>query len=168
MPDEIKYNQLAPEMLEQLPRGAFLSVRSGDRINTMTIGWGALGFIWQRPVMMVMVRYSRFTHELIQNSPEFSVCVPLNSGFKKELALAGTKSGRDIDKFKAFKLEVVPGAKTNAPVIGDCGLVYECKIVFRQPMNPDNLDQDIKAKYYDDNDYHVLYFGEILSCYKNG
>ena len=59
------------EMLTQLPLGAFLTVKSGDRVNTMTIGWGTIGFMWGKPIMTVMVRYSRHTHQLIKTPPIF-------------------------------------------------------------------------------------------------
>ncbi|MGE5391075.1 MAG: flavin reductase family protein [Deltaproteobacteria bacterium] len=161
------YYEFTPEMLEQLPRGAFLSVRAGEKINTMTIGWGAIGCIWFKPVLMVMVRYTRYTYELMEQASEFSVCVPLGNQFKKELGVAGTKSGRDIDKFRELDLTIGNGQSTNAPVIDQCGLVYECRTVFRQEMNPDFLDPAIKEKYYSDDNYHVLYFGEIVASYKN-
>jgi len=165
--NEVNYYEFTPQMLEQLPRGAFLSVRAGDKINTMTIGWGAIGCIWFKPVLMVMVRYSRFTYELMEQASEFSVCVPMDNSFKKELGIAGTKSGRDIDKFEELNLTIGPGQATDAPVIDGCGLVYECRTVFRQEMNPEYLDPAIKAKYYADDNYHVLYFGEIVASYKN-
>lgn len=167
MGESANYYEFTPEMLEQLPRGAFLSVRVGDKINTMTIGWGAVGCIWFKPVLMVMVRYTRYTYELMEQATEFSVCVPLDNSFKKELAVAGTKSGRDIDKFEELNLTIGKGQKTNAPVIDQCGLVYECRTVYRQEMNPQFLDPAIKDKYYADDNYHVLYFGEIVASYKN-
>lgn len=164
---DLEYNEFTREMLNQLPKGAFLSVRDGERINTMTIGWGAVGFMWQRPVMIVMVRYSRYTYELIKNAREFSVSTPLDNEMKKSLAVAGTKSGRDIDKFISLQLTAQQGKSIESPVIGNCGLIYECRIVYRQPLIPEMLDEDIKEKFYGDEDYHVMYFGEIISCYNN-
>jgi flavin reductase (DIM6/NTAB) family NADH-FMN oxidoreductase RutF len=167
MVDNLKYHEMAREMLDQLPRGAFLSVKAGERINTMTIGWGAIGYMWQKPVLIVMVRYSRYTHELISQAQEFSVSVPQNNDFKKSLAVAGSKSGRDMDKFQELNLTITPGQKTEAPVIAGCGLVYECRILYRQALDPEGLNEAIKSKFYSDEDYHVLYFGEILACYEN-
>lgn len=167
MYNNLEYNENAKEMLNQLPKGAFLSVRDGDRINTMTIGWGAVGFMWQRPVMIVAVRYSRYTYGLIEDAQEFSVSVPLDNEMKKSLAIAGTNSGRDMDKFKFLQLTAQDGKSIKSPVIGNCGLVYECRVVYHQPMEPKMLDTNIKEKFYNDDDYHVMYFGEILACYKN-
>ena len=54
----------AETILKVLAKGAFLTTAAGGRHNTMTIGWGALGNIWGKPVFTVMVRHSRYTHEL--------------------------------------------------------------------------------------------------------
>ena len=59
MRTEVRYEDYARKFLEQLPRGAFLSVR-GPRDNVMTIGWGTIGYMWKKPVLMVMVRRSRY------------------------------------------------------------------------------------------------------------
>lgn len=167
MSEELKYNAMSREMLEQLPRGAFLSVKSGNEKNTMTIGWGAIGFFWQRPVLIVGVRYSRHTYSLIEKATDFSVTVPLSGNFKKELAGAGSKSGRDIDKFTVFNLQAAAGKEIDSPVIGGCGLVYECRLIFKQIMEPELLNEELLNKFYKDGDYHVMYYGEIVSCYTN-
>ncbi|MGI6434419.1 MAG: flavin reductase family protein [Syntrophomonadaceae bacterium] len=155
------------EMLQQLPLGAFLTVKSGENINTMTIGWGSIGFIWNKPVMMVMVRYSRYTHELIKEVPDFSVSVPLDGHQKKALAGAGTKSGRDIDKFSVYDLIAKPAKSIESPVIDNCGLIYECRILYKHAMEPGLLDPTLDSKFYQDHDYHVLYYGEIVNTYNN-
>ncbi len=161
------YVDLAQEMLQQLPKGAFLTVKDGERINTMTIGWGSIGYIWQRPVIMVAVRYSRYTYDLIEKASDFTVSLPYTNEMKRILAEAGTKSGRDMDKFKELAITIQPGQAVNSPVIGECHLMFECRTVFKQPMDPKNLDPELKQKFYANEDYHVLYFGEILACYAN-
>jgi flavin reductase (DIM6/NTAB) family NADH-FMN oxidoreductase RutF len=165
MSTEFSYEQYASQFLKQLPRGAFLTVKTGDKLNTMTIGWGSIGYVWQKPVMMVMVRYSRYTYELMEKAMDFSVSVPLTGELKKDLAVTGTKSGRDIDKFKECKLTAKNAKSIESPVIGECGLIFECKIIYKQAMQPENLDVEIKEKCYPNDDFHVLYFGEIMSCY---
>lgn len=167
MPVRSEYINDVAEMLKQLPLGAFLTVKSGDKVNTMTIGWGTIGFMWNRPVMMVMVRYSRYTHELIKDAADFSVSVPLDGHLKKALAEAGSKSGRDLDKFAAFDITAEAARSINSPVISDCGLIYECRTLYKQPMEPGILDEVLDGKMYKDKDYHVLYYGEIVAKYKN-
>ena len=40
-------------------KGVFLTVKDGEFINTMTIGWAQTGFVWGRSVMSVLVRQER-------------------------------------------------------------------------------------------------------------
>lgn len=143
-------------------QGAFLTVKHGEKVNTMTISWGNIGFEWNRPIFTVLVRKSRFTHELIEKSTEFSVSVPLSNNLKKELVLCGTKSGRDIDKIKESGLTLRTGESIATPSIGGCEMVYECKIVYKQDMDPNLLSEDIKDNSYNDNDFHTIYYGEIV------
>lgn len=136
-----------------------------DEVNTMTIAWGSISYIWNRPIFMVAVRYSRHTYNLIENAKEFTVSIPLNNDLRKELKYCGTKSGRDVNKFEACKLTPIKGQKISTPIIGECELHYECKVVYQQAMEPNTLARDIKSRNYLDNDYHVLYFGEIVDTY---
>ena len=76
---------ISEKILEQLPKGAFLTVKNGEKMNVMTIGWGNIGFIWGKPIFTALVRYSRYTYELLENSGEFAVCVPKKDSMKKEL-----------------------------------------------------------------------------------
>lgn len=167
MTTKIPFLQDAGDFLGQLPRGAFLSVKADARINTMTIGWGSIGFMWGKPVLVVMVRTSRYTYDLIDKGHDFSVSVPLTNDYRKSLAEAGTKSGRDIDKFSTLQLKADMAREIESPVIGNCGLIYECRLLYKQPMDLQQLDAEIVSKYYADGDYHVYYFGEIVACYKN-
>ncbi len=162
---DIKYNEMSKEMISQLEKGAFLTVKGDDEINTMTIAWGTIGFIWVKPIFMVAVRYSRYTYELIEKSNEFTVSFPLSKDMSKELAICGTKSKREIDKFKECNLTPEKGKVVDTPIIGECDLHYECKIVYKQAMEPGMIDRDIKDFKYSDNDFHVLYYGEIVASY---
>ncbi len=161
---DINYDKYITKVNQKLKKeGAFLTAKD-DKTNTMTIGWGFIGYIWGKPVFIVPVRKSRFTHGLIEKSNEFTVSISFD-GFKKELALCGSKSGRDIDKFKEIGLTTIDGKVINTPVIDGCDLHYECKVLFKQEMEPQNLDLACKDRWYKNDDYHTLYFGEIVACY---
>lgn len=113
---------------------------------------------------MVAVRDSRHTFGIIEKADDFTVSVP-SVDMKKELIFCGTKSGRDVDKFKACNLTVSKSHEVISPIIDTPGLHFECKIVLKTPMNPDYLI-DAYEKLYPEKDYHTLYFGEILACYE--
>lgn len=165
---EVKYNEFANEAINQLGSGgAFLNTSNSGEKNTMTIGWGTIGVMWGKPIFMVAVRYSRHTYDLIVESNMFSVSIPLSNKLKKELGICGSKSGRDIDKFKECDFTIVKGAKTGTPLISECELHYECSVVYKQAMEPGMIDKAIDDKFYKNNDFHVIYYGEIIGCYYN-
>ncbi|ADL13398.1 flavin reductase family protein [Acetohalobium arabaticum] len=162
---EVEYNQYLTEALDAISKGAFLTVKAGGELNTMTIGWANVGYIWGKPFFTVLVRHSRHTFELIEKTDEFTVSIPLESDMREELNFCGTKSGRNYDKFIECSLTALSGQVVETPVIGGCDLHYECKIKFTQVMDEDNLDADYQAEWYPEDDYHTLYFGEIVKSY---
>ena len=151
--------------MKKLKNGAFLSVRSGTKVNTMTIGWGYIGIMWNKPYFMVLVRPQRYTNELLEDAEDFTISIPFGSEMNKELGVCGTKSGRDIDKSEI--VEFIPSEITKSPVIKGCDMYYECKIRFKQLMNREEFPEDVKSANYPQKDYHYMYFGEIIECYSN-
>ena len=150
--------------MKKLKNGAFLSVRSGTKVNTMTIGWGYIGIMWNKPYFMVLVRPQRYTNELLEDAEDFTISIPFGSEMNKELGVCGTKSGRDIDKSEI--VEFIPSEITKSPVIKGCDMYYECKIRFKQLMDGDEFPEDVKSTNYPLKDYHYMYFGEIVECYE--
>ena len=156
--------KLAEPLLAQLTEGAFLTVKAGASLNTMTIGWGLVGVLWQRPVFMVPVRDSRHTFGILEKAADFTVTAPAG-GMKQELAFCGSRSGRDLDKFEACRLKVRPALKTATPVLDVPGLHLECRILYKTPLDPEHMAPALDAMY-PAKDYHTLYFGEIVGCYE--
>jgi flavin reductase (DIM6/NTAB) family NADH-FMN oxidoreductase RutF len=164
----VNYLSVAEEVIQQIKsKGAFLIGKSKDdeKMNVMTIGWAAIGFMWKKPIMTVMVRKSRFTHHIIEKASSFTVSIPTDD-LKEALNFCGTKSGRDVDKFKECNLTIVPAQKVDTPIINISGFHYECKIVCKSEMDPDLLCKEYKEDVYADSDYHTFYFGEIVASYK--
>jgi flavin reductase (DIM6/NTAB) family NADH-FMN oxidoreductase RutF len=148
----------------RIKKGAFLTVKAREAMNTMTIGWGMIGFIWQRSVFMVAVRDSRHTFSLMEKAADFTVTFPTGD-MKDSLMFCGSKSGRDLDKFKACNLIPAAAQQTVSPVIQVPGIHLECRICFKAPMDPTFLDGTLED-LYPAKDYHTLYFGEIVACYE--
>lgn len=161
---DIFNEELGTALTSMAKGGAFLTVSDGERTNTMTIGWGYVGFQWQMPVFVALVRQSRYTYEILKNATEFTVSIPVLGTMKDALRICGTKSGRDINKFQEAALTLKPGTSTSVPVIAGCGTYMECRIVYRQEMDPSQLDATLDATHYaqKNHDYHALFFGEIL------
>ena len=163
----IRYNEFMQETLAQLPRGALLSVKAGEIVNTMTIGWGFAGFMWRTPMLIVAVRPSRYTFELMEKADNFTVSFPAHGELKKALADAGRASGRDTDKFTSFNLTPQPGTMIESPSIAECNLVYECQLLYKHPLEPELLPTEKKYIIYQEAEYIKHLFAKILTSYIN-
>ena len=160
------YLENADEVMAKIAKGAFLTVKAGDAVNTMTIGWATIGIIWQRQVFMVAVRDSRHTFQLLEKTDNFTVSIPSDSTCKDAVAFCGTRSGRDCDKFKECNLKQKPAEHVESPIIDIPGIHYECKIIYKSAMDSAFMDGALD-KLYSQKDYHTLYFGESLAYYES-
>ena len=163
--EKVEYMEAAQKVMAQIRSkgGAFLTAQAGDDINTMTIGWASLGFLWGRPMLTVMVRKTRHTFGIIERAKDFTVSVPL-SGMARQLEFCGTKTGRNHKKIEECGLEIMPSIKVHTPIILVPGIQFECRIVYKSAVEPANLIEEYKH-LYPENDYHTLYYGEIKECY---
>ncbi len=160
------YHKHAEKLLSQLPKGVFLTAKDRQgNVNTMTVAWGHIGIVWSRPVFIAYVRYSRHTYDVLLNAEDFTVNVPEHGMMKEALKVAGTLSGRDVDKFKEADLTLKPARTINTPIIAECELQYECKIIYQQSQEPALIPTPIKEGHYKNHDTHIMFYGEIVDTY---
>lgn len=146
--------------------GAFiLANKRGGGTNPMTIGWGQVGIVWGKPIFSAFVRTSRYTHECLQQTQSFTISVPRPGELSDALMICGTKSGRDLDKVDACQLELQPAQTVDTPIIGQCGLHYECSILVRSQLEPSDLSDERVKKFYQQIDLHQILLGEIEAVY---
>ena len=62
---DVDYVHVAEDSINKIKEGAFLTVKSGNVLNTMTIGWATFGVVWSKPIIMVAVRSTRHTFGII-------------------------------------------------------------------------------------------------------
>ena len=162
----MEYTESAVETLAKLkdPGCLLVGAKKDGARNVMTIGWGFVGVFWRMPVFLVAVRHSRFTHEFIEDSDEFTVNVP-GEGLDKAVGYCGEVSGREHDKFKESELSLMKGKKVNVPVIKECKIHYECAVVHKLEVKSGSVPADVKKAIYPKGDYHTLYFGKVLAVY---
>ena len=161
---EVDYMSVAQQVMDQIKKGAFLTAKADDQLNTMAIGWALVGVVWGKPIFMVAVRDSRHTFSILEKAADFTVTVP-TTDVQDQVMYCGTKSGRNVDKYKECHLELAEAQKVITPIIRTPGIHFECKIVHKAPMDPKFLDKEYEG-LYPQKDYHTLYFGEILACYE--
>ena len=158
-------SDIANQFTKQLSKGALLTVKGGNNINTMTIGWGFVGIMWSKPTVIAAVRKSRYTYELLKEAKDFTVSFPSDNELKNELAICGSKSGRDMDKYKEAGLSIMPAYHVQSPIIKECNFFIEAKISYIQDMDRALFTDHDFNKFYPDEDDHVFYYGEIMDIY---
>jgi flavin reductase (DIM6/NTAB) family NADH-FMN oxidoreductase RutF len=131
--------------------------------NVMAIGWGTIGILWRRPIFIVMVRPSRYTYKLIEETGEFTVNIATPE-LKEVVQYCGTVSGRDHNKFKEKQLTAIPSKEVKTPIIKECILHFECRVVYKNDLIPSELEKSIIQTLYPKGDFHRVYLGEILAC----
>lgn len=170
MKKEVKVWDYAGRIMEAIDEGILLTTAADGEKDTMVIGWGHIGVIWGKPVFVAYVRESRHTKSLVDKNGEFTVNTPLAPIDKNIIAVCGTKSGRDIDKFAELGLETEEGMTVSVPGIRQLPLTLECKVIYKQDQDSAALHPDVVARYYkpgtrNEGDYHTMYFGEITAAY---
>ena len=130
------------------------------KFNSMTISWGSVGEIWNRPFFQVFVRPTRYTMKFMESSEYFTLCV-LPEALRPALSLIGSRSGRDGDKIAASGLTPIASRIASAPSYEEAELIVECKKVYWQDIDPAHfLDPEI-MKNYPKRDFHRVYYGRI-------
>lgn len=163
---DIAFNDRLKEVMEQLGKGAFLTVKAGEEVNTMTIGWGMVGLIWNKPIFQILVRESRHTYDLLERSQDFTVSLPIGKNMKEALAFCGSTTGKNINKLEQSLVTTKNSKKVNTPIIGECNLHFECRILAKHKLVEDQIGTDLGIMFYDNADYHTMYYGEIVACYE--
>jgi flavin reductase (DIM6/NTAB) family NADH-FMN oxidoreductase RutF len=105
--------------------------------NIITVAWA--GTICSDPAMLsISVRQERYSHEIICRTQEFVVNVP-TAQQAKITDWCGMKSGRDVDKFAETRLTPLPATQVKCPIIADCPLNIECKVVKTIPLGTHDM-----------------------------
>ena len=133
------------------------------KVNAMTASWGAMGVLWGMETITVYIRQTRYTKEFVDSQEHFTVS--LFDGYKKELRILGSKSGRDGDKIgeAGFTLEMIE----DQPAFQQSKCVFICKKLYQDDIPMDAMPEDVRERWYADGNYHTMYIAQIVGCYVN-
>ncbi len=163
---KIDLNDCAGVITKAFKPGILITTKNGDKVNSMTIGWGTLGVIWEKQVFVAYVRDCRFTRHMLDNNPEFTINVPVGGYDKKILGVCGSKSGRDIDKIEVAGLTLVEPEVIDVPGIKELPLTLECRVLYRQQQDDDKLSDELRKRFYTlETGDHIAFYGEIVAAY---
>jgi flavin reductase (DIM6/NTAB) family NADH-FMN oxidoreductase RutF len=167
---ENKIKTMAPENMQdnvfKLIGSDWMLITAGDlkAFNMMTASWGGCGVLWNKNICWCVIRPQRYTLTFMEKSGYFTLSF-FEEKYRKELEYCGSHSGKDVDKIK--KTGLTP-ATTNFGNIyfNEARLVVECKKIYFQDINPKNFIDASIEQNYPAKDYHRMYIGEIVSCFK--
>ncbi|WP_033154285.1 flavin reductase family protein [Pseudobutyrivibrio ruminis] len=141
---------------------ALLTAGDKDRFNTMTISWGGLGTLWNKPVATVYVRTSRYTNEFMKDNDYFTVSF-YPEEYKKTLGVLGSKSGRDMDKVHESGL--TPEEVENGITFAEAEVTLVCRKLICQRLETDNMIPEIAKQFYENEAQHEMYIGEVVGIF---
>lgn len=143
---------------------ALLTVGNKNKFNTMTISWGGFGTIWNKPVVTIYVRPTRYTYEFMENHDYFTISF-YEEKYKKDLAILGSKSGRNIDKVALTTL--TPDFLGQSTSFKEATLTIVCKKIYYQDLDINHIDvnsisKDELDRFYQSEPMHRMYIGEVV------
>ena len=98
-----------------------------DKPNFMAVGWGGI-VNGEPPMISVALRHQRYTLKGIKQNMTFSVNIPSTS-LVKETDYCGIISGTKVNKAKVCRFKVFYGKLNNVPLIEQCPVNLECKVM---------------------------------------
>ena len=138
---------------------------NSEHYNSLTLGWGACGVLWSKPVAIIYIRETRHSHAYFEAEPVFTL-----SWYSKEnqgtlVRIFGNKSGRDTDKEKesGFTPVVTPfGGVTYL----EAERVVICRRIMSQPVPMEFVPKEYAEWLNKDGHVHTQYTGEVLGVWK--
>jgi len=97
-----------------------------NKPDAMVVAWGGICSS-DPPSIAISVRPSRQTYKNLIEKQEFTVSIPSVDQMSRADAL-GIASGVDTDKFIRTGFTPVKADKVDAPYIGECPVVLECRV----------------------------------------
>lgn len=138
---------------------ALLTAGEKSDFNTMTVSWGGLGTIWNKPVVTAYVRPNRYTYKYMENSEYFTMSF-YNEEYRKDLNILGTKSGKDVDKVALTKL--TPEFLEKSISFKEAKLTIVCKKIYSQDLEINNVPEYEANRFYKNEPIHRMYIGEVV------
>ena len=141
-----------------------LLASGADKPNLMTVSWGGFGTLWNRPVVTVYVRPTRFSYGLLNGHPEFTLNFMPDSR-RDALELCGATSGIDTDKWAAAKLTPLAPESVKVPRVAEAGLSFECRILAAFDFDPARFFDKTILEQYPGKDFHRAFVGQVLAAF---
>jgi len=127
---------------------AVISVGIADEANLITLAY--VGKVCLNPpIIAISIQPKRHSYGLIEKHREFVINYPTKDQLK-EMDYCGTRSGRDVNKWKELNLSKEQGKFVQVPMVKEFPWNMECKVIKRIELGS-----------------HVCYLGEVLATHSD-
>lgn len=134
--DRISYDTCRPVFPS--PAGLITSMKPDGTPNVITLG-EVFNLSIREPVIIgIAIAPMRYSHELISREGEFVANLPPASLWPRVWG-CGQCSGRATDKFREFNLTPLPAVHVRPPLIAECVMNIECKVVKQELIGDHEL-----------------------------
>jgi flavin reductase (DIM6/NTAB) family NADH-FMN oxidoreductase RutF len=127
---------------------ALVTVTYKEEVNIMAAGWHTY-ISYEPPIYGVAIGRERHTYQLVKDAGKFAInFLPFEKAHL--IQQAGVLSGSNVNKFELGKIGFDKGFATDAPILHNAYVAYECEVIDRQT--------------YGDHDWFV---GNIVKFYRD-
>ena len=138
---------------------ALVTAGTPEHYNSMTISWGSMGTIWNKPVVSVYVRPDRYTWRFLEENDTFTVSF-YPERFREALGKMGTLSGRDCDK--AAEAGLTPKPVQGSMTFAEAEQTFLLKKLYMHVLDYDSVPDAYKRVYQNGIQPHYLIMGEVI------
>ena len=127
---------------------AVISVGIGEEANLITLAF--VGKVCIRPpIVVISIQPVRHSYHLIEKHGEFVINYPSKDQLK-EMDYCGTRSGRDVNKWKELRLTKEPGEIVKVPMIKEFPWNMECIVENKLKLGS-----------------HICFFGKVMAVHSD-
>jgi len=113
-------------LLHPRPVVLVVSLREGDSPNVMACSW--ITPVSEEPPYIALAMWrENYSYQLIMRNKEFTVNIP-GCEHVNQVWIAGTRSGRKVDKAKILGFKFIKSSKLKTPYIDGCLAYLGCRL----------------------------------------
>jgi flavin reductase (DIM6/NTAB) family NADH-FMN oxidoreductase RutF len=124
------------QLLEPGPVALLTTARKG-RANVMTMSWHMM-VEFEPPLVACIVSNRNYSFAALQATRQCVIAIPALK-LAAQVVQVGNSTGRDLDKFEAFGLTLLPAQHVTPPLVAECFANLECKVADTRFVNKYNL-----------------------------
>ena len=127
------------QVYKQLEPGPVVLVTTAyhKKNNIMTMSWHTM-MDFEPPIIGCVISNRNFSFENLVKTKECVINIPTVELAKKVVGIGNT-SGRRVDKFEKFDLTAQDAETVQAPLIEECFVNLECKVIDKKLVNQYNF-----------------------------